>query len=325
VFVEPLSSNQPELLRSLMSKNVRIGYRFVLSVVGVVGVVSMLLGCRAEKPDDTISASNATTATTVVSASKQEGAAASLLISDQNIYKSVPENSAALAAIYGEKGDGSDAYSLSDGRSIGSWYAYAYRVEDVGYYTVFAHAAKPSETGMPTPGQTVALSQVTYQMAGDVWKAVSSQDSIGDFGGSGRAPNVDTARKPETYTVDPTTAVLAIPSTMLATGGVSVFGYELMMFSKADRHWRYLGKVDAGADYSLSCKDGPATPDSECVRNRGTIRFVRSPMGGLPAIVVELTGTTRDQDGKIRALHSGDALNYRYDDQSSAYLNRTPQ
>lgn len=230
----------------------------------------------------------------------------------------VPSEEAVLAAVYGTGAKAGTA--LADGRDVGFWRGYAYRVAGEDRYTAFVDAVAPGANGMPQPDQQVEIAQVTYTLRDGAWQPAAPQTGVGRFGGMGRAPEADTGRVELTYTVAPDEALLALPSTTVATGGVRVRGHEVFLYAAADGAWRHLGTVQSGVDYSASCRQGPSTPDTECVRNNGSLRFEAPAAGGMPDIVVNFTGSTRGDDGAIRAAGPDDARTYRYDAAIAAYV-----
>lgn len=229
-----------------------------------------------------------------------------------------PANSAVLSAVYGGNDQGANEYALSDGRYVGFWHGYAYRSGGEERYTAFVHAAAPNANGIAPPGQQVELAQLTYTLRDGAWQSGKAQTDVGRFGGSGRPPQFDADRLALTYTVSPQRALLALPSDVAATGGARIEAYE--MFLLDDRsHWRHAGTLQSGADYSASCKDGPATPDTECVRNVGRLRFDQAAGGAMPVVTIDFSGSIRSDDGAIRALGKDDAKTYRYDDATASY------
>ncbi len=228
-----------------------------------------------------------------------------------------PTGSAALGAVYGGNDKNAAEYALPDGRYVGFWQGYAYRSGDEERYTVFVHAAPPAANGIAPPGQQVELAQITYTLRDGAWQPAKPQVDVGRFGGLGQPPQFDADRLVLTYEVSPKRALLAMPSAVAATGGVQIKAYEL--FSLDDHgEWHHAGTVQAGADYSASCKDGPATPDTACVRNSGGLRFDPSANGVMPIITVSFSGSVRGEDGAIRPSSSEDARTYRYND-AAAY------
>lgn len=228
----------------------------------------------------------------------------------------VPTEAAVLADAYGIKA----GTTLADGRDVGFWRGYAYRVAGQDRYTAFVDAVAPAENGMPQPDQQADIAQVTYTLRDGVWQPAAPQTGVGRFGGMGRAPEADTGRVELTYTVAPDKALLALPSATVATGGVRVRGYEVFLYAAADGAWRHLGTVQSGVDYSASCRQGPSTPDTECVRNNGSLRFEAPAAGGMPDIIVNFTGSTRGDDGAIRTAGPDDTRTYRYDAATAAYV-----
>jgi hypothetical protein len=227
----------------------------------------------------------------------------------------VPTEEAVLAA-YGAKA----GTTLADGRDVGFWRGYAYRVAGRDRYTAFVDAAAAGESGMPQPEQQADIAQVTFTLRDGVWQPATPQTGVGRFGGMGRAPEADAGRIELTYTVAPDKALLVLPSATVATGGVRVRGHEVFLYAAADGAWRHLGTVQSGVDYSASCRQGPSTPDTECVRNNGSLRFEAPAAGGMPDIIVSFTGSTRGDDGAIRAAGPADTRTYRYDAATSTYI-----
>ncbi len=239
-----------------------------------------------------------------------------------------------LEAIYGEKGDSGDSKILADGRLSDSrladgreaafWYGYRYRSGGLDRYTAFASAAKPNESGFPAPDEQVALARITYTLNNNgAWRADAAQTDVGAFGALGRAPDVDAARAPVAFDISADRALLAVPTVFFATGA-TISGYALFAFDAGAGRWRYLGDAKTGEDLSANCADGPSTPDTDCVRNTGSLRLDATAVGTMPAIVVTRTGSTRGDDGAIRPLTERDAIVYRYDDAVARYVASTP-
>ena len=279
-----------------------------------------LIACKpaAETP---AAAAPAADATTPAAASKPTAApsAGAELLAPAEAQTPVPADSAALAAAFGQADDGRAERLLPDGRQVAFWHGYAYRSGEQERYTAFVHAVAPAEGGLAPPGQQVDLAQITYTLRDGAWQAAAPQTDVGRFGGAGRAPDSDDGRIALTYTVSPEEALLALPGSMVATGGARVDAYELFLYAPGNGQWRHAGTVRAGVDYSASCDAGPATPDDRCVRNTGGLRFEASAAGAKPDIVVTFTGSVRGDDGAIRAAGPADAVTYRYDAASGAY------
>jgi hypothetical protein len=245
-------------------------------------------------------------------------ASAKALLGASTADAPLPAASAVLGAVYGGNDKSATEYALADGRDVGFWQGYAYRNGDDERYTAFVHAVPPAANGIAPPGQQVELAQITYTLRDGVWQPGKPQTDVGRFGGAGQPPQFDADRLPLTYEVSSTRALLALPSAVAATGGAQVKAYEL--FSLGDRgDWHHAGTVQAGADFSASCKDGPATPDTACVRNIGRLRFDQAANGGMPIITVNFSGSVRSEDGAIRPSSAGDAKSYRYNDAAAAY------
>lgn len=233
-----------------------------------------------------------------------------------------PAAAAVLAAAYGAKADA----ALPDGRQAAFWRGYAYRAGGQERYTAFVDTVAPSENGMPQPEQQAELAQITYTLRDGAWQPGAPQTDVGRFGGMGRAPEADPGRVELTYTVAPDKALLALPSATVATGGVRVRAYEVFLYAGADGAWRHVGTVQSGVDYSASCRQGPSTPDTECVRNNGSLRFdAPAAGGGMPAITVNFTGSTRGDDGAIRPAGPADSRTYRYDAATATYADSAGQ
>lgn len=232
-----------------------------------------------------------------------------------------PAAEAVLAAAYGAKADA----ALPDGRQAAFWRGYAYRVGGQARYTAFVDTVAPSENGMPQPEQQAELAQITYTLRDGAWQAGTPQGGIGRFGGMGRAPDVDAGRVELTYTVAPDKALLALPSATVATGGARVRAYEVFLYAGTDGAWRHVGTVQSGVDYSASCRQGPSTPDTECVRNSGSLRFDAPAAGAMPDIIVNFTGSTRGEDGAIRPAGPADTRTYRYDAATATYADSASQ
>lgn len=230
-----------------------------------------------------------------------------------------PAAEAVLAAAYGAKADA----ALPDGRQAAFWRGYAYRAGGQARYTAFVDTVAPGENGMPQPEDQAELAQITYTLRDGAWQAGTPQTGIGRFGGMGRAPEADAGRVELTYPVAPDKALLALPSAMVATGGVRVRAYELFLYAGADGAWRHVGTVQSGVDYSASCRQGASTPDTECVRNSGSLRFDAPAAGAMPDITVNFTGSTRGDDGAIRPAGSADTRTYRYDAATETYADST--
>lgn len=252
------------------------------------------------------------------SASPTPAAAAELLMPAQT-QTPPPADSAALAAAFGQPDDGSVERTLPDGRRAGFWHGYAYRAGEQERYTAFVHAVAPAEGGLAPPGQQVGLAQITYTLRDGAWQPAAPQTEVGRFGGAGRAPTFDDARIPLTYTVSADEALLALPGSMAATGGARVDAYEIFLYAPDTGEWRHAGTVRAGVDQSAGCDAGSATPDSQCVRNTGGLRFASSAAGNRPDIQVTFTGSVRGEDGAIRAAGPADAVTYRYDTDTGIY------
>lgn len=229
-----------------------------------------------------------------------------------------PADSAALASVYGDNNKNASEYALPDGRYVGFWHGYAYRNGGKERYTAFVHAAPPNETGIARPEDQVELAQISYTLGDGGWQPDQPQTDVGRFGGMGQAPNFDGDRIVLTYDVSPERALLAVPSAVAATGGVQINAYETFTLDSRGV-WRHVGTIQSGADYSASCRNGPATPDTECVRNVGRMRFDPAADGAMPIITMNFSGTGRDEDGAIRQLGPDDTRTYRYDEATASY------
>jgi hypothetical protein len=273
--------------------------------------------CATLAACDRSAAPTATAPTGTAPAAAPAAAEPAELIGAAETSVPVPAEAAVLAAFGAKAGT---AMAEAAGRDVGFWRGYAYRVAGQDRYTAFVDAAAPGENGMPQPEQQAGIAQLTYTLRDGVWQPAAPQADVGRFGGMGRAPEADTGRVELTYTVAPDKALLALPSATVATGGVRVRGYEIFLYADTDGAWRHLGTVQSGVDYSASCRQGPSTPDTECVRNNGSLRFEAPAGGGMPDIVVNFTGSTRGDDGAIRAAGPDDARTYRYDAATAAYV-----
>lgn len=245
-------------------------------------------------------------------------ASAGALLAAATAEAAAPDTGTVLSAVYGGNDPGATEYALTDGRYVGFWHGYAYRSGDDERYTAFVHAAAPSGNGIAAPGQQVELAQLTYTLRDGAWEAGKPQTGVGRFGGLGQPPQFDADRLVLTYTVSPQRALVALPSAVSATGGVQIQAYEMFLLDNRGE-WRHTGTIQSGADYSASCKDGPATPDTKCVRNVGRLRFDQAADGAMPVITMNFSGSTRSDDGAIRALGAADAKTYRYDDATASY------
>ncbi len=243
---------------------------------------------------------------------------AGTLLSPPTADAAPPKDSAALSAVYGGKDAGTSEYALPDGRYVGFWHGYAHRSGGEERYTAFVHAAAPSANGFAAPEQQVELAQLTYTLRDGAWQAGMPQTGVGRFGGSGQPPKFDADGLALTYAVSPQRALLALPSTVVATGGTLIKAYEMFLLDNRGE-WRHAGTVQSGADYSASCKNGPATPDAECVRNVGRLRFHPTAEGAIPLVTINFSGSTRGGDGAIRALGADDARTWRYDETTASY------
>lgn len=245
-------------------------------------------------------------------------ASAGALLAPATAEAAPPENGAALSAVYGGNDAGATEYALADGRYVGFWHGYAYRSGDDERYTAFVHAAAPSGNGIAAPGQQVELAQLTYTLRDGAWEAGKPQTGVGRFGGLGQPPQFDADRLTLTYPVSPQRALLALPSVVAATGGVQIQAYEVFLLDgRGD--WRHAGTLPSGADYSASCKNGPSTPDTECERNVGRLRFDATAEGAMPVVTINFSGSVRDDSGAIRASGPDDAKTYRYDEATASY------
>lgn len=285
------------------------------TVVLTLSLTLALTACdrAAEQPQSAIE----TTAVTVAEPSPAKSSADALLtIATADV--AAPKNSASLSAVYGGNDKNTVEYALPDGRYVGFWHGYAYRSGNEERYTAFVYAAAQNDNGIAPPGQQVELAQLTYILRDGAWQPGKPQTGVGRFGGLGQPPQFDANRLVLTYTVSPQRALVALPSAVSATGGVRIQAYE--MFLLDDRgEWRHTGIIQSGADYSASCKDGSATPDTKCVRNVGRLRFDQAADGAMPVITMNFSGSTRGDDGAIRALGAADAKTYRYDDATASY------
>lgn len=245
-------------------------------------------------------------------------ASAGALLAAATAEAAAPDTGTVLSAVYGGNDPGATEYALPDGRYVGFWHGYAYRSGDDERYTAFVHAAAPDGQGSSAPGQQVELAQLTYTLRDGAWQPGKPQTGVGRFGGLGQPPQFDADRLVLTYTVSPQRALVALPSAVSATGGVQIQAYEMFLLDNRGE-WRHTGTIQSGADYSASCKNGPATPDTECVRNVGRLRFDQAADGAMPVITMNFSGSTRGDDGAIRALGAADAKTYRYDDATASY------
>jgi hypothetical protein len=295
--------------------------RFGAQIAILALVLSLaLIAC---KPAQQAPAATAPAAGTATPAASSKPTATSTAVADilapAQTETPVPADSAALAAAFGQADDGHAERALPDGRQAGFWRGHAYRSGNEERYTAFVHAVAPTEGGLAPPGQQVALAQITYTLRDGAWQAAVPQADVGRFGGAGRAPDVDDSRIALTYTISPDETLLALPGSMVATGGAQVDAYELFLYASDSGRWRHVGTVRAGVDHSASCDAGPATPVERCVRNTGGLRFEASAAGAKPDIVVTFSGSVRGDDGTIRAAGSADTTTYRYDAASGVY------
>jgi hypothetical protein len=252
-----------------------------------------------------------------------EPSAAQPLLGAAIAQVAAPAAAAVLSAIYGEATNTGDAKTLADGRQAAFWYGYRYRSGGQERYTAFAFTAKPDESGFPAPDERVALARITYTLDNGAWRADAAQTDVGEFGGLGRAPEIDTERAPLLHEVSAARALLGVPTTFFATGA-TIAGYELFAFDAEDGRWRSVGDVKTGEDHSASCTDGPSTLDTACVRNTGILRFQANATGAMPVIVVSRSGSARGDDGVIRALSADDTTAYRYDPTTARYVESSP-
>jgi hypothetical protein len=305
----PLSEAPPSLRQK--SDSLRIA-AWHTPVFACLALSFALTACKRDSPAAPPANASATPAPATTVPAVQP------LLSAPAAQSDPPAPATVLTAIYGENADGGSK-TLADGREAGFWYGYRYRSDGQERYTAFAFAAPSNDSGFPAPDERVALARITYTLDNGAWHADAVQTDVGEFGALGRAPEPDASREVVTHEVSAERALLAVPTTFFATGA-TIAGYELFAFETKDGRWRFLGSVKTGEDHSANCADGPSAPDTACVRNAGALRFEAGQDGAMPAIVVARSGSTRGEDGSIRALTSADASTYRHDAASGRYL-----
>lgn len=191
------------------------------------------------------------------------------------------------------------------------WLRFAFSVGDARRYLALA-TIPPTGPDAGRPQAQATLAQTTYRWRDGAWQPSLSQADIGRFGSSGEAPPYDDTRSIEGVAYAASRALVALP-TRDFQNGAELSAYQVLDVDLSTDTWRLLGKIDAGADYSATCSDGPSTPALQCVRNHGSLSFETAEGDAMPRIRISLGGSRRDDSGEIRLLPEGYAELYRYD------------
>ncbi|MDR6990948.1 hypothetical protein [Luteimonas sp. 3794] len=239
-----------------------------------------------------------------------------------------PSGAEILRSLYAlESGDGTRA-TADDGAMATYWFGHAFELDGQRYFTGFtsltAEAEGTEESSSTMEPSHVAIGQVTMVLGGDpaTWTTISRDGYVGEFGQRNQAETIDASRQATSHTTPDGRLVLAIP-TRGFDRGVSYAAYAMFVFNQKGvegqpfRMWTYAGTLPAGSDNDAACVDGAVLT---CARSVGTLTFEPSPDGGLPRLRVELSGEEVSGPDEVRALGSGDASVFAYDDAAGRYV-----
>ncbi|MGH8108382.1 MAG: hypothetical protein ACREO1_06650, partial [Arenimonas sp.] len=106
-----------------------------------------------------------------------------------------PEGKSVLADIYKKPVQEGTDNQLSDGRYVSYWNGSQFTLDGKNYFVAFSEATPESEIEYPAPEDMVNISQATYEFVGNEWKLKAVQHDVGKFGGSNKAPMVNSDQK----------------------------------------------------------------------------------------------------------------------------------
>ncbi|MCD9031150.1 hypothetical protein LDO32_05325 [Luteimonas sp. Y-2-2-4F] len=235
-----------------------------------------------------------------------------------------------LQAIYRIGGQGRASYDAGDGSEVAFWTGQAFELGGRRYFAGFAYMTPErfgaeGENAVTERDDAVAISQATYALSTEggapAWSLASTDGYVGEFGRNGQPEAVDDTRAAERHATRDGRLLLAVPTTGFANG-TALRAYALFVFDPdgvalpRDRPWRYAGSLPAGEDNAAACDRGAAMP---CIANTGTLAFLPSGGGGLPAVRVTFSGSAIASPGKTRPLGEADARTYDYDQETARY------
>ncbi|HEX7817558.1 hypothetical protein [Dyella sp.] len=238
----------------------------------------------------------------------------------------VPKPGDVLDTIYQIKGDGSSTYSIANGATATFWYGHRYDLKGKHYYTGFAYQTpdiynKADEEKATAPDAKATITQGSFVLdaSGKKWTALGGQPYLGEFGGGGKADEIDEKRQAQTYWTAAGDQVLAVPTVSTAAGGTDVTADDVFVLNHEDRSWKYVGNIGIGTDNGAGCSSSPSDGLPPCISSTATLEFVKPQSGDLPEIRTVPKGTMITGPGKTRTLTASDATTYRYDAKSEAY------
>ncbi len=297
------------------------GRRVLARAAACALMLALLPGCRRDAPSAAPAApAAAAPAARYDNKNKENTPVDAHAPSEQSEQPPAPD--AVLYFIYNKDGDGATSYEIENGSTATYWYGHEFDLGGKRYFTGFAYDTpekygNDQDEGYPDPDAKVTLTSATFLLSRPgtekPWSFVGAERWIGEFGGYEKADGIDASRKPISHETTDGQLVLAIPTRSFQSGH-ELAGYAMFRFQPGelddveDRHWRYLGTVDAGGDNSAACDGGEVMP---CVSSTGTLAFEKGT-GVMPDIVMSYEGTTIEAPGKTRELGEQDRTVYRY-------------
>jgi len=291
--------------------------------IPLILALATLAACGPATPDPAADRSDSAAATATDPNSPQKDASMHDAHQGSTQPLPPPRPDSVLYFISDVDGDGALEYEVANGSWINYWYGFQFELGGTTYYTGFAWETPElygaeRENYIPAPDTKVTLAHATFVASESgsktPWTLQGVEPYIGEFGGYGKANEVDTERKPQTWKTPSGDMLLALPTRYLVSGvwmrtiDVLLFNPHELMHTD-EKRWRYLTTLEAGSNNDASC--GPDSPGSiPCTNTTGSLTFIPGNGSDLPILRV----TIPEPDGQ------GDtATEYRYDTQSKTY------
>ena len=282
-------------------------------------LIGSLIACKPQNVAQTVSVSETDQMqSTTIQVSE-------VMNDDEEAQLNTPTPGDVIYAKKKKKGDGSDAYEVSNGSWAHFWYGQTYKIDGVFYYTAFIYQTpdfngKPEERGEPAPATQASIAQATFKKsdsnAEKPWDFVGSEPDIGTFGSYEKGDDVDESRQVITFQTGSERYFWAIPTQSLAGGGVAISSYEIFWRNKEGR-WKHAGYIVSGEDNSAGCAESKNSGLPPCFINTGELVF--SAKSEMPDIQVKMLKTTTDSLGEAEKSEKQDISIYSYDPKSGHY------
>ncbi|EGD06750.1 hypothetical protein XVE_5083 [Xanthomonas vesicatoria ATCC 35937] len=292
--------------------------------IPLILAIAMIAACKPAAMDTTPPKTTATAASTTPKPSDKDASPMQDATQGSTQQLQPPRPDSVLYFISNIDGDGATSYEVANGSWINYWYGFQFELSGRRYYTGFAWETPElygaeRENHYAAPDTKVTLAHATFVTSEpgskSQWKLLGVEPYIGEFGGSEKGNEVDTERKPQTWTTPSGDMLLALPTWYLVSG-VRMRTIDVLLFNpheltKTDENmWRHLATLEAGSNNDASC--GPDSPGSiPCIDVTGTLAIVPQDGSDMPLLRVSVPGAASQGDTVTEYLYDASQKTYR--------------